>query len=534
MYRSIPKNLIQVLVLVSLLISSINMQPLNLTGPGEPSQPDPNEAPSNEGQLVARPFKIMIDFTLLKQIEEFDGGSEALAHIRNVLLPSCIRHIEATYQPYSRGNVILKSKRCGSVSNIAQYYRVTLEADIVIFVYHVVKKIGAIAFSRACQFDPETGRPIAGEIGLNLYHMNDFRKSQFENNFMTIVHEVHHILGFTNYFFDKFVAPGSGTNKPKNQVVKIDQNSRFQYQIVMREVLQYARNHYGCRTLDGVPLENNGSAGTAASHWDKFIAASDMMGPTDYSNPVYSELTLRFMEGSGWYKVNPDMVERFYWAKGAGCGINSGTCSVNSMVCANEGQKLCSVDYYAGGFCASDSYTENCPVFKESSKGDCRYKANKNSASPISNTKSFGIGSKCILSKIGYNQYSQVEENANCLKARCSNDGSSVVIEIESQTIRCTQSFKKIFYSKTSKVRYVLCPDIGDFCRMESVQCKNQCSINGRCLSNGKCWCFWGFSGEDCSGRTSVLYRYLTLQRDIWGVIFTVYLLMISLLFSLN
>jgi hypothetical protein len=60
------------------------------------------------------------------------------------------------------------------------------------------------------------------------------------------------------------------------------------------------------------------------AHWDKSIAANDMMGPTDYSNPIFGELTMKLMEGTGWYKVNYLMAEDFYWGKNAGCGMFSG------------------------------------------------------------------------------------------------------------------------------------------------------------------------------------------------------------------
>ena len=315
----------------------------------------------------------MVDYSLLKDIKQYDGGDKAYSHITEVLIPTCIKHIQDTYRPYSRGSLVLTDKRCGSVNNIGGYYDKRMEADIVLFIYTVMEKSGAVAFSRACQYDPGTGRPIAGEIGLNLFHMNDFRSSNFENNFMTIVHEIHHVLGFTSFFFGRYAISGTSKPKPIDQVFTMEGDAPFPYKIVLKEVKEFAMKHYACNNLEGVPLENAGSQGTAASHWDKFVAANDMMGPTDYSNPVFSELTMRLMEGTGWYKVNYDMKEAFFWGKNAGCRIFSGKCSSSPMTCSELMEDMCSIDYLAGGYCGGDKYTENCPVFKEEGKGDCRF-----------------------------------------------------------------------------------------------------------------------------------------------------------------
>jgi Leishmanolysin len=115
----------------------------------------------------------------------------------------------------------------------------------------------------------------------------------------------------------------------------------------MPSVVEWARQHFGCPTLQGVPVENTGGQGTLGAHWDKSIAANDLMGPTDYSNPIYGELTMKFIEGTGWYKVNFEMAEDYYWARNAGCGIFNGQCTSNPMSCPTQGALMCSYDFYA-------------------------------------------------------------------------------------------------------------------------------------------------------------------------------------------
>ena len=42
-------------------------------------------------------------------------------------------------------------------------------------------------------------------------------------------------------------------------------------------MLQYARENFGCDTLNGVELENVGGSGTAGSHWKKLFYFDDFM-----------------------------------------------------------------------------------------------------------------------------------------------------------------------------------------------------------------------------------------------------------------
>lgn len=145
------------------------------------------------------------------------------------------------------------------------------------------------------------------------------------------------------------------------------------------------------------------------------------------------------MEGTGWYKVYYEMAENYYWAKNSGCGIFSGQCTNNPMTCGVAGNKMCSYDYYAQGKCRKDSYAEACPIFSEVSKGDCRYISNRDKTSNLSASTYYGIGSKCVMSKIGAGSKVQFSEYPNCLKAKCLGP-NRVQIEVEGKTVLCTKS----------------------------------------------------------------------------------------------
>ena len=464
-----------------------------------------------KNQRIPGRMSIWVDVSLLQGILKYRGGKGAYNVIVNYLIPSCVEHISTTYEVYKKSKIKLYSSRCGDIDSIGPYYNKVIDGDLVIFIYYVNKNMGAVAYASSCQYDKLSGRPIAGQVVINLFHMNDFRKSNFENNFMTVLHEMHHVLGFSPFFFTKFVQPNTLMKIPKSSVIQDFNNGPFIKRIVMPPVVEWGRKHFNCPSLMGVPVENTGGRGTLGSHWDKAIAANELMGPTDYSNPIFGPMTMKFMEGTGWYKVNYSMAEDYYWARGSGCGIFSGQCSLNPMTCGITGRKMCSYDYYAIGRCREDSYAEACPIFAEASRGDCRFSNNKNTKSPIASTLYYGVGARCIMGKIGAGTKIQYTEYPNCLRAKC-RDKKTVIVQVEGQTVTCTKS-NQIMNYKLGSSRYIRCPDIADFCGKYFMGCLNECSHNGRCLKSRKCWCFVGFTGADCSRPQSGRYVYNTLGK---------------------
>jgi hypothetical protein len=186
-------------------------------------------------------MKIWVDVSLLKGILRYRGGTTAYKIIVDHLIPSTVEHLARTYEVYIKRPIKLYSNRCGDVSNIGPYYMKQIDGDLVVFIYYVNKNMGAVAYASSLIYDQVTGRPIAGQVVLNLYHMNDFRYSNFENNFMTILHEVHHVLGFSPFFFSKFVQPGTTNRIQKNEVIRSFSGTPFTKQITLRPVVAWAR-----------------------------------------------------------------------------------------------------------------------------------------------------------------------------------------------------------------------------------------------------------------------------------------------------
>ena len=91
-------------------------------------------------------------------------------------------------------------------------------------------------------------------------------------------------------------------------------------------VLKFAKEHYDCNSLDGMPLESNGGPGTSFSHWSKRSLNSDYMIGDSFGEYFISKMTLGLLEDSGWYKIDYSNSERVPWGYKKGCDFLDKPC----------------------------------------------------------------------------------------------------------------------------------------------------------------------------------------------------------------
>ena len=138
-------------------------------------------------------------------------------------------------------------------------------------------------------------------------------------NFKTVLlHEISHILAFSPKLVELF------PNQPysKKKIV----NGEERTILITEKVVEHARKHFGCSSLEGVELENQGGKGSEGSHWESRIMLSDYMISTDYEDKVLSDISLAVFEDSGWYKVNYYTGGLFKFGKGEGCSFLEDKC----------------------------------------------------------------------------------------------------------------------------------------------------------------------------------------------------------------
>ena len=133
------------------------------------------------------------------------------------------------------------------------------------------------------------------KVGVMMLNPNlAYNKQNYEKYFLALfLHEISHIMIYHTYFFTSF-----------DLFDEKVENNEVIYYINSRKVVEKAKLHFQCDTLEGIPLENQGGDGTAGTHWEARYMLGDYMISIDYPEIVISDISLALFEDSGIYKVN--------------------------------------------------------------------------------------------------------------------------------------------------------------------------------------------------------------------------------------
>ena len=66
-------------------------------------------------------------------------------------------------------------------------------------------------------------------------------------------------------------------------------------------LIKEAKQHFGCESLTGVVLENEGDSSSAGSHFEKLHYGNELMTPTKSGRPIISKLILALLQDTTWY-----------------------------------------------------------------------------------------------------------------------------------------------------------------------------------------------------------------------------------------
>jgi hypothetical protein len=75
------------------------------------------------------------------------------------------------------------------------------------------------------------------------------------------------------------------------------------------KVKETAIKYFNCNNVVGVELENEGSAGSVGSHWERAVLHNEQMTASAFPDSSYSDFTLSLLHDSGWYQVNFNLSE---------------------------------------------------------------------------------------------------------------------------------------------------------------------------------------------------------------------------------
>ncbi|EGR33662.1 leishmanolysin family protein, putative [Ichthyophthirius multifiliis] len=165
-----------------------------------------------------------------------------------------------------------------------------------------------------------------------------------------VIHEMTHILGFSNLDIPKWVT--SDGTPHKNPTIKQNIRGVENLLITTPNVLKFAREYFGCPTLVGMPLDRANNDEYSNSHWKNTDLQNEYMNSLNSPNQAYfSGFTTNLLRDTGFYaQINENMEEQMFYGKGAGCEHILGKCdSTKREFCKPKtDQGLC--DYYHHGY----------------------------------------------------------------------------------------------------------------------------------------------------------------------------------------
>ena len=131
--------------------------------------------------------------------------------------------------------------------------------------------------------DDELKRVNYGRVRVNMGRVGtDESDNGFESDLNTVIHEMLHIFGVSQSLYNKFIDPKTGKYYSENDNVKeifktATIRGKKTYLLSSKNILETARKYYGCPTLEGMQLENDGAGGSMGSHWEKTIILNELM-----------------------------------------------------------------------------------------------------------------------------------------------------------------------------------------------------------------------------------------------------------------
>ena len=236
-----------------------------------------------------------------------------------------------------------------------------IDADVVIYPEIItLEEFGGdyLASAGSCLLDKTNKRPLVGLVSLRADY-NFTKANSFNYLEMLLLHEITHILVFHNYLFDYFPTQPATTTQIVDGIERTF--------LITPNVIKMAQRHFGCDTLIGLELENQGLKGTVGSHWEGRLMSGDYMIPSLLRELVISDITLALFQDSGWYKVHYYSGGLFRYGKDEGCSFLEEKCIKNGIVsfpkefCNKKGEKKCLGDNSSKGFCAIWKYDELIP-----------------------------------------------------------------------------------------------------------------------------------------------------------------------------
>ncbi|KAE9588445.1 putative leishmanolysin [Lupinus albus] len=397
-------------------------------------------------------------------------------------------------------------------------------ADLVLLVTTRPTTGNTLAWAVACERD-QWGRAIAGHVNVSPRHLTADAETLLS---ATLIHEVMHVLGFDPHAFAHFRDDRKRRRNQVTEQVMDEKIGRMVTRVVLPRVIMHSRYHYAAFSVNftGLELEDGGGRGTSGSHWEKRLMMNEIMTGSVDTRSVVSKMTLALLEDSGWYKANYSMADCLDWGRNQGTEFVTSPCNLwkGAYHCNTTQYSGCTYNREAEGYCPILIYSGDLPqwaqYFPQANKGGqssladfCTYFVAYSDGSCTDPNDARqpdrmlgevrGSNSRCMASSLvrtGFVRGSIAHGNG-CYQNRCVNNSLEVAVD----------GIWKVCPLDGGSVQFpgfngeLICPAYHELCNADPVAvsgpCPSGCNFNGDCVE-GKCYCFLGFHGQDCSIRS--------------------------------
>lgn len=303
-----------------------------------------------------------------------------------------------------------------------------------------------------------------------------------------LLHEITHAIGFSESVF-QYMKDSSNNNYLKTKTTSDGVERKI---LATPKVTSFLKSHFECDSIEGGYLENQGGSGTANSHWETTSYAYELM--TGWISSVkpnkLTNLTLNFLEDTGWYKVNYTYANQWLFGYKKGCEMAELKCSktVNNEVVpigdyciikkdltTEKDISQCSSDYDSVGSCKMDSnYGYDCPIVQPYSNRMC-YDVNNVGQYDYQTGIEYGSNSYCHYNGALQEGYvNDGEVRSSCLKTQCNVEDNSYSIYMcskrgggctnmnEYSSVKCRRKGEEV--SIAGYTGYIICSDPSVIC----------------------------------------------------------------------
>eukprot|EP00163_Fabomonas_tropica_P032268 TRINITY_DN800_c0_g4_i1.p1 TRINITY_DN800_c0_g4~~TRINITY_DN800_c0_g4_i1.p1 ORF type:complete len:1244 (-),score=362.25 TRINITY_DN800_c0_g4_i1:154-3567(-) len=371
------------------------------------------------------------------------------------------------------------------------------DTDFILYVTTRPTTGSTLAFASTCQIDGTTGRPTVGWANFGPARIS----TEDSGAVVVAIHEITHALGFSyQNGFLRFQNGNSGAVLRTDTKTNPNSGASYEVQkIITPKVLEYARSHFSCPTLDGVEIEDGGGSGTALSHWERRLFGTEFMVGVKQSSAVFGPITFWALEDSGWYKADVTGLSDNPFGQGKGCQFTDAmcdsaawkswglpyTCAVNQQGCTNDlsGTGQCDLGparsslpgKYAqsGGVAGTDELNDYCPTFYPlkicANPGEAYYQFSQQSSVTAYldyRGSAHGAAARCMTNNLASEDVVATSRPAGgdtymCHKFACK--GSTLMVKIGSHYHACTSAGAQI----TDPISFkgtLTCPDPKTLC----------------------------------------------------------------------